>query len=426
MAPTLKCLEEIMKVSIPLFDCLGVSFIFLISLNSAADSVCSRGHLTPFWGGGEHIYLADLGVVKACEEVGATDCPLTKRIPRNDGKFLYSYGEISTLGDFYATAEEIYNENGDNISEKQLGNIFSCMNNQRESFEKQKEIPGVELPECGMVYKDNAKNMVELVRTNYAHFGWNNMVTYVSYHQKALDMAIKAHSLQNSNPSLAQKTLQNALFINGFADHFLTDAFSSGHIRVPRKQLKEWAEKNMAGFFKADKGNIISLAFHDRESKDRNGNEIGLTVENSLGQKWKAQSDGKLNECTADDELPIANPINAVYHSVREVLYAYKSGSVSNGKFEATLLVPFPVDGDSFSSRYPVDDNLDETVVWLRSDLMFPLNIILTHENVKTFLKSLPEIMQIFRQEVQGEAGRSVELSERLPSKYIEAYSHIH
>lgn len=77
---------------------------------------------------------------------------------------------------------------------------------------------------------------------------------------KALDEAKKA-SEQGGIKSL--EYFENALYIQSFADHYLHDSFSAGHM----------------GFNRAASSNATSMAFHD------NWNKIGRCMMNGLGQK---------------------------------------------------------------------------------------------------------------------------------------------
>jgi hypothetical protein len=63
--------------------------------------------------------------------------------------------------------------------------------------------------------------------------------------------------------------------LNAFADHYLTDAFSGGHLRVPRSDLKR----------QGTLGNIESKILHDLDNK------FGVDVRNAGGKTWTAHGD---------------------------------------------------------------------------------------------------------------------------------------
>lgn len=56
---------------------------------------------------------------------------------------------------------------------------------------------------------------------------------YLAYHKRALELAGRAHAAQQ------EEHLFEALVIDAFACHFLTDQFATGHMRVPRRKLGE-------------------------------------------------------------------------------------------------------------------------------------------------------------------------------------------
>ncbi|MEF2985641.1 phospholipase, partial [Pseudomonas aeruginosa] len=74
------------------------------------------------------------------------------------------------------------------------------------------------------------------------------------------------------------QALELAYAMNSFADHFLTDLFSAGHLRVPRKQLA-------AVVTPGELGSLISRFMHDEDSK------FGLKVRNAMGAQWHAYGD---------------------------------------------------------------------------------------------------------------------------------------
>lgn len=99
------------------------------------------------------------------------------------------------------------------------------------------------------------------------------------------------------------ETFRRALYTNAFADHFLTDAFAAGHIRVPRAEIRNWAEARGLG----DKiAGALSKLLHDQDGHidleslhgpvDENDGrpEDGLLVQDSTGTSWSTRCDGQL------------------------------------------------------------------------------------------------------------------------------------
>lgn len=65
---------------------------------------------------------------------------------------------------------------------------------------------------------------LKLAQLNFDHFGIDARTAYNIGHARALDEAVSGD-------------LERAYTINAFADHFLEDSFSAGHLRTPREYL---------------------------------------------------------------------------------------------------------------------------------------------------------------------------------------------
>jgi len=63
-----------------------------------------------------------------------------------------------------------------------------------------------------------------LARINWDHFGEYARTAYNAGHSIAIQKAVGGD-------------LEGAYTLNAFADHFLEDSFSAGHLRTPRKHL---------------------------------------------------------------------------------------------------------------------------------------------------------------------------------------------
>lgn len=85
-----------------------------------------------------------------------------------------------------------------------------------------------------------------------------------------------------------------SMAMNGFGDHFLTDAFAAGHIVTPRRELLDEYSTRLLGFIPVGGvlhcANIPSLAWHDLD------NRFGVWVDNSLGKKWLTYGDDFAHE----------------------------------------------------------------------------------------------------------------------------------
>lgn len=146
---------------------------------------------------------------------------------------------------------------------------------------------------------------LKLAANNADHFGEWALLAYIAGHAAALQQAVAA---RNSGD---EQQLELAYAMNAFADHYLTDLFSAGHLRVPRKQLA-------AVVTPSDLGSLITRFMHDEDSK------FGLNVRNGNGDQWRAYGDKRYF-----DAIDSANRVQvnqAVQVSVDEIFAAYLSG----------------------------------------------------------------------------------------------------
>ncbi|MDD0971300.1 MULTISPECIES: phospholipase [Pseudomonas] len=148
---------------------------------------------------------------------------------------------------------------------------------------------------------------LKLAANNADHFGEWARLAYIAGHTAALQTAAAAHASQD------ELQLERAYAMNAFADHYLTDLFSSGHLRVPRKAMA-------AAVTPSDLGSLITRFMHDEDSK------FGLKVRNGHGEQWRAFGDKRYFDATDADNR---NQVNqAVQDSADEVYAAYSSGTV--------------------------------------------------------------------------------------------------
>ena len=167
-------------------------------------------------------------------------------ISRRDGREHLQYGELVALsGDFYETPEELFNEKPSPLpwlyESNDLSDLQKIFSNELQWIEARQQGKGSKTyPNENIRLAWNAKSYVELALRNTDHFGWHNIVTYCKYHAEALQLA---------SSSRGQETdiFRQALYTNAFADHFLTDGFAAGHIRVPRSEILCWAQNKGYG-----------------------------------------------------------------------------------------------------------------------------------------------------------------------------------
>lgn len=196
---------------------------------------------------------------------------------------------------------------------------------------------------------------LKLAANNADHFAEWALLAYIAGHTAALQQAVIAHNTADD------QSLELAYALNAFADHYLTDLFSAGHLRVPRKQLA-------AVVTPSDLGSLITRFMHDEDSK------FGLNVRNGDGAQWHAYGDKRYF-----DAIDSANRLQvnqAVQVSADEIFAAYLSGiAPSPSSFAALKKLPdlqavlnpvgnfsplFKVEGNKVLRRKDVN-NLNDT-----------------------------------------------------------------
>ncbi len=140
-----------------------------------------------------------------------------------------------------------------------------------------------------------------LARVNYEHFHPYVLRGFRRYHADALAIALAA--ARASEPA-SETAIRRALLVNAFADHYLHDAFASGHMAFNRVASSVTA----------------SAAFHDV------WNARGRWVVNRRGDTWRAVGDGLLRTPEAQEHR--AHLLDAATSSVLDVLHAYVMGEL--------------------------------------------------------------------------------------------------
>jgi hypothetical protein len=160
-----------------------------------------------------------------------------------------------------------------------------------------------------------------LAGENWDHFGQHAVLAYQAGHAAALQQATKAG--ESEDPRLA---LMLAYAMNAFADHYLSDLFSSGHLRTPRKELY----RNVTP---SEVGSLLSRYMHDEDC------HWGLIVTNgSKGQRWHAYGDKRYFDAVNFDNMAKVNA--ALQMSVDEIFQACQTGKEPDpGSYQALALV---------------------------------------------------------------------------------------
>ncbi|CAB4019854.1 Hypothetical predicted protein [Paramuricea clavata] len=122
--------------------------------------------------------------------------------------------------------------------------------------------------------------MLKLAEHNYDHFAPQAKTAYVVGHGYAIERAREAG---RSEENLREKLLFEAYSIDGYACHFLTDAFATGHMRTPRAALPMKVTPAVIG-------HLLCKYMHDEDSK------FGIRVTNVRGNTLVAYGGGRLME----------------------------------------------------------------------------------------------------------------------------------
>jgi hypothetical protein len=113
---------------------------------------------------------------------------------------------------------------------------------------------------------------VKLEDKNFDHFGHEAWLAYSVGHKIAIDMAISA------GRTLDKRKLAESYAVNAFANHYLSDGFSTGHLRTPHLSLYN-------NVTPATVGSLLASYMHYED------NQYGLTISNQYGETWKAYGD---------------------------------------------------------------------------------------------------------------------------------------
>lgn len=379
---------------------------------------------------GEHAWLGNRGVVAA--QLLFPQLGNLSNLRRRQGDVSLSYGEIVALsGDFYRTAADLYEEKPSPLpwlwESNDLSDLRKLFRTELAWIEKEGRGPSVGYPDNNIALAWNAKSYVELALENTDHFGWHNVVKYCEYHQRALEHALAADVEGND------EQWRRAVYYNGFADHFLTDGFAAGHIRIPRAEIRAWAknEKLAGGLSKLlhdQDGHISTVHAHG----ERNISEDeGLPVKNSFGSLWSTRCDGQLFVVGHDIQTPlVAQPVAAVAASLVELAQARVHKTMPKEWFAALQYVPFPAPGSpTLAEKFPADapnsriEELAESVVWY-TNLPW-IGVGVNEASIRSLFQSVPELMRRFRENIEKEYAGSAALQLRLPTPYFEAFRRI-
>ena len=199
----------------------------------------------------EHCFIGDATVLTLSngQKVAASDFQF-----EFENGFRATYGQINGLGDFYGTFDAI--SDGKDASERmarfelafetlaglharqpneaqdildvlqaEVDAVNEALRNGRDPSVVYAQLPDVTAKLDSITWgRTDMPRYRDLVRLNWDHFGEDAKAAYDAGHRVALRRALAG-------------SLESAYMINAFADHFLEDWFSAGHLRTPRRYL---------------------------------------------------------------------------------------------------------------------------------------------------------------------------------------------
>jgi hypothetical protein len=183
----------------------------------------------------------------------------------------FSYGELLGMGDLYESVDQMMN-----TSAAELTRVKALIDRSTEYYKTNKSTGSLDV--TNKEWDDaTGGRYLELAEENYEHFSpnmffndaisksathhGNNQSTWEAYHRRAIEEAQKmAIAPENANRSYIPVW---PLIINAFGDHFLTDAFASGHL-INKELMIEYFRAN---FLSGGSLNSAGKGFFERVAK---------------------------------------------------------------------------------------------------------------------------------------------------------------
>lgn len=180
-----------------------------------------------------------------------------------------------------------------------------------------------------------------LVSYNWDHFGEHARIVYSAGLSLAMKTAAEGHG--QSGPA-ANTALLRAYMYLAFACHYLTDSYSAGHLRTPRRHMHDFnAAHTSTVHFAPD---ACSNLMHNEDSYN------GLWVRNEAGDHWIAFGDGRYF-----DEANRANRNvmrAALREAIRDVYEAFKRGALPASARSHRLLPDLPLSANDKNNYSPL------------------------------------------------------------------------
>lgn len=156
---------------------------------------------------------------------------------------------------------------------------------------------------------------LQLASENWDHFTEYAVTAYSVGHELAMEHAAVIGG--DLSPAETTVRMQEAYALNAFADHFLTDLFSAGHLRAPRREMYDQVATPIPGM-SGTMGSLLVRCMHDEDSHN------GLKVQNAAGDAWVAYGDKRLLDALGADNRAMV--VRAAQASANDVWNAHLGG----------------------------------------------------------------------------------------------------
>ncbi|MCJ1439398.1 hypothetical protein MMC27_008792 [Xylographa pallens] len=230
---------------------------------------------------------------------------------------------------------------------------------------------------------------VAIALCNWDHFGQDAVTAYTTGHTYALSLAAKANDPYD---------LLDAYFYEAFAQHYLSDLFSTGHLRAPRRALH--GDPSTV----APPADVCNKYMHDEDSAS------GLWVTNTYGSSWPAYGDKQLFASKSFVNLDRA--VDAMQAGANELYQAYLTKkTIQPEDYKPLKMIPtIPVgQGGNFVPMFSTEGNSPTETLFQRTNLNSRSDARMTSYNLsevpwsklKSFIESSDIITNMYPRTIQ-------------------------
>ncbi len=261
----------------------------------------------------------------------------------NVGGIDMSYGKLAAMADFFEKYAVMLSGKKENLAElSRLVDLEGILGVKQTSKSFTMDF---------LYHAATEGRYLRLALKNFTHFTYPkgeesnktpaNVYAWKSDHERALNKVNKARKLNSKGKGgEAIKLLSEAMSVNAYADHFISDAFASGHLVTPR-QLVSWPTKA---------GDI-----HDHF------NELGFKVRNKKGEEWFALGDGYYaDDGNTENKKHV---IDTVRSSISDVIKLWRGTGKTAPPYDAEDMAP--IEQCSVKGVYPGDASVGQEIARL-------------------------------------------------------------